>query len=341
MQGDVPGLGLVVNGLGLADLDTLQALGADAAGEAALRLGQGLLLAEAQVHLAEVPQSFGQGELRHPHPGPPHDLPPGQLLGNLRIAQFHLGLEGRLDRDQLFALQVADDGAGRLVSCGDGVYHEGRARHHVAASEDAGPVRGHGIGVNHNSAPPRPLHSPVQVAQIGGLADGEDDGVGWQDVLGAGDLVHVRLPIHKASKVHLDAADAGHPAVSDHHLLEGAAGVDGDSLRLGLLDLPGVSGHLGAGFQAGHLHFAGPQAGRDACHVNGHVAPSKHQDPVVQGHPLSHVHPKQEIGVEQDIGVVGAGQRELSPSMGPCGQEDRLVAGFEESVEALHSVVQS
>ncbi len=45
----------MVNGIGLAGEDALQALGTDATGKAASRLGEGFLFCQPSVDLAEVP----------------------------------------------------------------------------------------------------------------------------------------------------------------------------------------------------------------------------------------------------------------------------------------------
>ena len=92
------------------------------------------------------------------------------------------------DLVEVLALQVGIDGVGGAASLGDGLHDGGRTGAHVAAAEDARAARreGHGVGLE----PParggaHALGAPRQPAELGSLADGQQDAVAVDDELGA------------------------------------------------------------------------------------------------------------------------------------------------------------
>ena len=146
---------IVDHGLGLARIETLQALRADAAGETAFRLSQGLFLGQAQAHLAEVVDALRNRQVSLLHARLIHYITPLQSLLNLLLAQLDFGLQDRLPCAQFLAAQVAVNGTGGLMPGGDGLHHEGRPRHRIPAGEHPGLARGQRIRIHLDGPPPR------------------------------------------------------------------------------------------------------------------------------------------------------------------------------------------
>ena len=131
---------VVQQGARAAGAHALEALGADRAVEAALGLGDRLLLGEAGVDLVPGDLAGGAGQLGHGQAR--HDLGLGQRL----VVGLGLVHEVGPDRHELLAAQVVVDAARRAPAGGDRLDRRPRrARGGVAAGEHAGAARGVGL----------------------------------------------------------------------------------------------------------------------------------------------------------------------------------------------------
>ena len=273
----VLGVTLVVEqGAGTAGTDALHALGADGAVEAALGLGHGLLGGEAGVDLVPGDLASRAGEVRHGQTR--HD---GGLLED---GVFGLGL-GQLVvlyGEEVLAAQEVVDAARGAAARGDGL--DGRPRagsRAVAAGEHALGAGAEGglVGEDLAALDGDALGAFDEVLDHA-LADGEDDGVALELVLGAGDG-HRRAPAARVGLAEragqeLDLAGAAGGVGDD--LRRHAGAVEGDALVQALAELVVGGRHALVVLDAVDGDLLGAQAQGRAAGVEGHVAAADDDD---------------------------------------------------------------
>ncbi len=230
----------MVNGLGLARVDTELALAAAAAIHAAGRLCPGLLLSEAQLDFLVILDALGGRQDRH--------LGPGRGLDTLGESPSRLpgGFDGPVFR-QLLAQQIFFYGDGRLLSRGHGVNGDGRTGKQVAAGKDAreAGLIGHRIG--HHRPPPGQLDPfrAFQETAVDLLTDGRDNHVTFDVEFRTGNRDRsssaggVRL-----TQLHLDATQPGNFAAFGHDRHGRHQQLDLDALFLRRLNLMLGGRHL-------------------------------------------------------------------------------------------------
>ena len=267
---------LVGHRLGLAGRGALHALGADAAIDAAGRFFHGLLFFIAQVDFLKT-----LDPLLHRHGG--HEGPV-LLLGIRRNRVPMAFCHGDGPHRQVPAgLQVlagkkAVDGGGRFPARGHGRDGDPGTGLDVAAGKDA--LAGGGLGdrIGLDEAPGGQLDAVGlgDELQVGLLADGHDDHVGFP---GVGFIVKIggREPaLLVEDPFHRPEGKAGDLAAGGVDLFDAPAGDDGNALVLGLFHFPGGGGHLFPGFQADEGDVT-PLAPGGAGHIHGHVAAADDQ----------------------------------------------------------------
>ena len=271
---------VVVDRFGLAGQFALAALGAHAAAEAALRLGQRLGLGVAQGDLAKVVNALGRRTLWHRRA--PRALNLAHQLAGRQLGDRHLRGGGAqyLRTADFLALEVTINGCSGRVAAGDGLDDEADARYQVAAGKDARPARGQRVRVDADGAAAGDFHplGALEEGRLGALADGKDDRVASENVLAAFGHLEVQpavgLEAHKGDPLALHARDA---AVLLQYAEEGAVVMDVDALGLSLFDLPGVGRHRLAALQAGHLDPLGAEAKGGLGGVDGDVSAAEHE----------------------------------------------------------------
>ena len=150
--------------------------------------------------------------------------------------------------------------------------------------------------------------------QAGPLANREDDDVAGNDVLGAWSGLQPELPswgeLHEGD---IQGFQSGNPALAViQDPLKRARRVQDDALGLGGFNLPRVSRHLVARFQASHVHFGGAQANCGPGHIDGDVAAAQNHHPLAgKVRRFAQTNIAQEGGVHHDTLQVGAGDGQL------------------------------
>ena len=249
----------MVDGVGLAGVDATQALGADAAGQAAGRLRLRSLIGVAGLHLGEATHPFLYWQLGHRHPGGDPHLSPLYPFLDLRPCQFDHRQFGLRRWLQFLPPQVAMDGLSSLMAGGDRLNDERRSGSDVAGSKDPRPCRRQRVGVDGDSllagdADPRALRDEGQTSP---LPHGEYDVVARHEVLRAGDRHRPPPPCLVGQPLlGAHALYAHHtPITVPHNLHRSNLPVEDDPLLLGAVHLLLVGRRLLAGAAVIDMHL--------------------------------------------------------------------------------------
>ena len=159
------------------------------------------------------------------------------------------------------AEELVDADCGALA-VGDTIDDEARAKDAVATSKDAWRGGHEGFGVDGNEAARGDLDAVVggDEVELGGLADGHDDGVAVEDRLGVVEEGGVEAAVFVEDGFGLEGFEAGDVAVFADDALRAEAGVDDDAFAFCLFDLFECGGHFDAVFEADEVDFLGAEA---------------------------------------------------------------------------------
>ena len=267
-------LHVVVNAVLLAGVDALQALGADAAGQATGRLLLCLLVRVARRHLLEGRKPLLDRELVHRHAGLDTYLSPRHPLLDLCPRQVRHRQFGAGRWLQFLSPQIAMDGLSNPMASSDGVNDERRSSGGVARRKDPRPSRDQGIGINNYGRPLRDLDARAlrNEGQAGPLPHGENDVVARHKVLRSRNwdrAAPARLigqPLLRAHAFH----PCHTPAPISHDLNGCHLPMEDDALFLRVAHLLLVGRRLLAGTAVVDAHLR-PQPRSSTGHVHRHV----------------------------------------------------------------------
>ncbi len=281
---------VVVDRIGLAGIDAGKALGAEATLQATGRLLRSEFGGIATFHLGELSavrilaETLLQRQSRHGNAARALDFPPGLalgqfLLGKLDDGEFWLGWP----RQIFLPLKIAVDRLGSAVSGRHRFNDKAGASDSVTGGKEPRPAGRHRtqVGINHLTSSYLDARVRWDKSETCCLADGKNDSVGRQHVLGSRNDIHIRPATgEETSKDDLDRAHPANTAIVRNDLEGGTRGQDFYAFSPGLLDLPGVARHLFEVLQAGELHLGRTQTNGNAGGVQGHTTPTNDDDSV-------------------------------------------------------------
>ena len=235
------------------------------------------------------------------------------------------------------------DGVGGVAAVADGPDHQRGAPDDVAGGEDARQAGLHGLEVGLHRAPAgdREVGRGQQVRQVFRIeAQGLDDQAGGQVEVAALDLLG-RLAAGGVGRAepHADGAQAVGVAGVAEHGAGGGQPFEHHAFLLGVGDLAGRAGHVGAiaAVEAGHRLRALAHGGAHAVH--GGVAAADHDDVAARGVELAAVIGRdavaeadavrgdQVVERRRDPGRAGARGDQLAGRIDADSDQDRVVAG--------------
>jgi len=181
-----------------------------------------------------------------------------------------------------------------------------RASRRVTASEHAGHGGGEGLLIVGDGSAPRALDIFGQEAEVGHLADGQDDGIGFHLVVGTVDgdglAAAAGIGLAQAHAQQLQPASAT-VALQDTHGV--GEQLQGDALLLRLVHFEGVGGHLGAR-AAIDDGAGGTQAESATGRIDGRITTAHHHDLVPYLGALARIDAPQKVDGRIDAGEVFA-----------------------------------
>src|SRR3990172_8981797 len=245
---------------------------------------------------------------------------------------------GVLPDGGLEALQVTVDRVGGVAAVGQGCDHKVGAVDVVAAGEHAAAAGAVVVADSNQVAALVRVQAGRRLLQqvVGAVADGEDDGVGRDRELGAGDgLGAAAARLVGVAQAHAPALGGGDVAVLAREALGHGQVLELDALFAGVaaLPLPPLLLVLGAAVHAGDAVRAQADGGADAVH--GGVAAADDQDVPAGRQGVPHllrelvrlqVAAHQELRGLVDAGQLLAGDAHLAADAGAGADEDGMVA---------------
>ena len=329
---DVPDrrLLVVIDGLGQTGTDALPALATVAAVDAAPGFAPAVGLLVAEFHLPEIPLALRHRQLGHARP-----RPPGLVQGHGPVKRMFV-FDRFAPLGHVAAVDVAQDGFGRLLAGGNGADGHPGAGQEIAAGEHPRPFGRVGDGVGFHRPPAREGETGhlLQGRQVRPLPDGRDDLVAFDLEFAARD--GHRPPAAggiRFGQLHADAAQAGHLAVPGEDFLRRSEIGDLGALGFRRPDLLLPGRHLRAGAAVDDVHLLRPEPDGRARHVDGDVAAADDGDPPADPGHAREVDLAQEIDpLAHPVGTF-ARDAELDSLVGAQRQIDRLEALGEEAVD--------
>ena len=240
------------------------------------------------------------------------------------VLGLELGLGAALGH--VLAVELAQHAESRVASGGHRADGDPGAGHRVAAREDLVQVGGPGQGIGGDGAPGGQLQARVlaQEGEVGALADGGDEKVGFQldgvalVELGGEAVVVVKDPgallEHQAGGLVALGVYGQHAPAVEH----------GDSLFQGLFHFPGAGRAFFLGLQHDHGHVGCAVAQGGAGRVDGHVAAAHHQHVVALWHRLAQAEVLQIAQGGHHVGAVLAVHVQLEAGRRAHAQEHRV-----------------
>ena len=193
-------------------------------------------------------------------------------------------MENRISGPPLNVPQVIVDGERRLLAVGDGLDQVARPEGHIAAREDARRAGGQGLRIHLDRARPCQLDAVrgVQEAQVGLLADRQNDGVGLHRLVN-GLVVHrVKPAVVVVRAAYADQFHSLDASIAADEAARAALRMKMDALAFRFLEFLFALGsphdrQFSERFQAHHADIGHSGADRGARRIEGrrHVALSR------------------------------------------------------------------